>query len=105
MFLLAAGGIIFTHLTIPVRMGDSAETYLGSDSILASVTTSQVTFPFTMSPILLAHPFTMRKCSKQSGLPWTQSTLAFCSVLTAIGSPRSPKQIRGSLWEAPSEHP
>lgn len=52
-------------------------------------------------PILAALLFARRGLSSRSFRGLSQPRP--CSVLTAIGSPRSPKQIRGRLWEAPRE--
>lgn len=73
---------------------------LARENILASVMTFQITFLVTMSHSFCA-TCAGRALSSRSfhGLsrPWP------CSVQTATGSPRSPKQIRGRLWETPRE--
>lgn len=71
MFLQAGGT---NNSLAPSAQGERLGRDVDSESILASVMIFQITFPFTMS-----HSFCATFCketSKQSVLPWAQSTLA-----------------------------
>lgn len=97
---MQAGGSTPARLPTPSPTRQRLGRDLDSDRILASVMTFQIALFLTCS-----HTFFVPRLARRSpgsraflglGRPWRP-----CSVLTAIGSPRSPKQIRGRLWEPP----